>query len=149
VTTWNSSRLSTAYAIPLSAAASSFADKPSTTKLFERLRWLLTDSVLPGTADVSGKSCVLPTLAGATPGASSPMSRNCRPFSGTSRSSVSDTVAATWLLALSSIVAGAETVTLASSAPTASVTGSSNAAPTVSVSWNFASVNPSRCTEIS
>ena len=45
--------------MPLRPAASSLADSPSTMKLFERLRWLPTDRLTPGTADVSGNSCVL------------------------------------------------------------------------------------------
>ena len=51
-------------------------------KLFERLRWLPTDRLTPGTADVSGKSCVLATLVGDTPGTSSASSRKLRPLSG-------------------------------------------------------------------
>ena len=50
--------------MPLKPAASSLADSPSTTKLFERLRWLPTESVMPGTAEVSGNSCVLAMLVG-------------------------------------------------------------------------------------
>ena len=41
--------------IPLSPAASSFADSPSTMKLFDRFRWLAMEMPWPGTADVSAK----------------------------------------------------------------------------------------------
>ena len=41
-----------------------------------------TESLTPGTADVSANSCVLPTLVGDTPGTSSARSRKLRPFSG-------------------------------------------------------------------
>ena len=51
-------------------------------KLLEKLRWLPTERLTPGTADVSGKSCVLATLVGETPGTSSARSRKLRPFSG-------------------------------------------------------------------
>jgi hypothetical protein len=128
--------------MPLSAAASSLADSPSTMKLFERLRWLPTDRLTPGTADVSGKSWVLPTLVGDTPGTSSASSRKLRPFSGRLRTSISDTVPAIWLRAASRTVASPLTVTLVSTPPTASDTGSSNAAPTVSVSSRVTSLNP-------
>ena len=47
VTTWNWSTASTPYGIPLSAAASSLADRPSTMKLLERLRWLPIDRPTP------------------------------------------------------------------------------------------------------
>ena len=46
------------------------ADTPSTMKLLEKLRWLPTEMPLPGTAEVSAKSCVLATLVGETPGTS-------------------------------------------------------------------------------
>ncbi len=140
---------STPYGMPLSPAASSFADSPSTMKLFEKLRWLPIDSPPPGTADVSAKSCVLATLAGDTPGTSSARSRKLRPFIGSARTSVSDSVAAIWLRAVSSTAASAVTTTLASSPATASTSGTSNAEPTVSVSRRDASLNPSRCAAIS
>ena len=96
-------------------------------KLFERFRWLATDSVTPGTADVSGKSCVLATLVGDTPGTSSASSRKFRPFIGRLRTSASETVAAIWLRAASSTVASAVTVTFVAIPLTLRVTGSSNA----------------------
>jgi hypothetical protein len=118
-------------------------------KLLERLRWLPTDTLMPGTADVSGKSWVLPMLVGETPGIRSASSRKLRPLSGRLRISVCETVPAIWLLAASSTAASALTVTLASMPPTVSVTGSSNAEPTVSVSTRVTSLNPCRWTVIS
>ena len=111
--------------MPLNPAASSLAERPSTTKLFERLRWLPTEMVMPGTAEVSGNSCVLAMLAGATPGTSSATSRKLRPFIGSAATSVSDTVAAIWLRAASSTGVSAETSTVVVSPATASVKGSS------------------------
>ena len=118
-------------------------------KLFERFRWLATDSVTPGTADVSGKSCVLATLVGDTPGTSSASSRKFRPFIGRLRTSASETVAAIWLRAASSTVASAVTVTFVAIPLTLRVTGSSNAAPTTTVRLRTASSNPDCRTVIS
>ena len=118
-------------------------------KLLEKLRWLPTDRPPPGTADVSAKSCVLPTLVGDTPGTSSARSRKLRPFIGRFLTSACETVPAIWLRAASSTVASPVTVTLVSTAPTVSDTGSSNAAPTVSVSVRVASANPACRTVIS
>ena len=128
--------------MPLSAAASSFADRPSTTKLLERLRWLLTESPTPGTADVSGNICVAGTLVGETPGTSSAASRKLRPFSGRLRTSCSGMVPAIWLRAASRTVLSAVTVTSASTPPTSSEMGSSKAAPAESVNDCAASRNP-------
>ena len=130
--------------MPLSAAASSLADNPSTMKLLERLRWLETDSVTPGTAEVSGKSCVLATLVGETPGTSSATSRKLRPLSGRFWSSACDTVPAIWLRAPSSRASFARTSTAVceASRPSSSTTGTSNAAPTVSVSRRVAVPKP-------
>ena len=49
---------------------------------------------MPGTADVSGNSCVLAMLVGDTPGTSSASSRKLRPFIGSAFTSASETVAA-------------------------------------------------------
>ena len=122
------------------------ADSPSTMKLFDRLRWLPTDSPTPGTAEVSAKSCVLLMLGGATPGASSAMSRKLRPFSGSCSTSAAVTVAAIWLRADSSTGASACTVTLVATPSTASTNGISNAAPTDSAIRRCASLNPASCT---
>ena len=78
-------------------------------KLFEKLRWLPTERPPPGTAEVSAKSCVLATLVGDTPGASSARSRKLRPLSGVVRTSGIDTVAAIWLRDVSITVASALT----------------------------------------
>ena len=115
--------------MPLSPAASSLADRPSTMKLFERLRWLPIDRLTPGTAEVSGKSCVLATLVGDTPGRAARARGSCGRSSGQRRLPPPETVAAIWLRAASSTVASPVTVTLVSIAPTPSVSGSSNAAP--------------------
>ena len=112
-------------------------------KLFERLRWLPTDSPTPGTADVSGKSCVPPpTLVGDTPGMSSARSRKLRPFIGSAATSFCDTVPAIWLRAASSTVESAVTTTSVSRRATVSVIGRSKAAPTVSVSRRVAGARP-------
>ena len=87
--------------MPLRPAASSLADTPSTMKLFEKLRWLPTEIPLPGTAEVSAKSCVLAMLVGDTPGTSRPRSRKLRPFMGSALASTADTVPAIWLRAVS------------------------------------------------
>ena len=100
--------------MPLSPAASSLADRPSTMKLLEKLRWLPTEMPWPGTADVSAKSWVLAVLVGETPGTSSARSRKLRPFSGSVLTSVCDTVPAIWLRAASSTAASPVTVTLVS-----------------------------------
>ena len=105
--------------MPLSAAASSFAERPSTTKLLERLRWLLTESPTPGTADVSGNICVAGTLVGETPGTSSAASRKLRPLSGRLRTSSSGMVPAIWLRAASRTVVPAVTATSVFTLPTA------------------------------
>ena len=115
--------------MPLSPAASSFADTPSTMKLFEKLRWLPTDRPLPGTAEVSAKSCVLATLVGDTPGTRSARSRKLRPFMGSAFASVDETVPAIWLRAVSSVSASPVTVTFSSMPPTWSAMGSWNAEP--------------------
>ena len=88
--------------MPLSPAASSLADNPSTMKLLEKLRWLPTEMPCPGTADVSANSCVLPMLVGDTPGTSRARSRKLRPFIGSASTSACDTVPAIWLRAASS-----------------------------------------------
>ena len=111
-------------------------------KLFDRLRWLATDRLTPGTAEVSGKSCALPTFVGETPGTSSASSRKFRPFIGRLLASGSDTVPTIWLRAASRTVASAVIVTLASRPATSSETGSSNAAPAVSVSVRRACRKP-------
>ena len=130
--------------MPLSPAASSLADRPSTMKLFEKFRWLPMEIPCPGTADVSANNCVLPVLVGDTPGTSSARSRKFRPFSGTVCTSACETVPAIWLRAASSTVASAETVTLVSMPATESLTGSSNADPTVTVTLCDASANPAQ-----
>ena len=142
VTTCTCSRASTPYVIPLRPAASSLAESPSTMKLFDRLRWLLIDKLIPGTADVSGNSCALPTLVGDTPGTRSASSRKLRPLSGTLWTSACGTVPAIWLRAASRTVVSPVTVTLVSTAPTVSDTGSSKAAPTVRERRCVASRNP-------
>ena len=86
-------------------------------KLLDRLRWLPTEMPGPGTAEVSGKSCVPPTLVGETPGTRSARSRKLRPFRGRFWTSVCDTVAAIWLRAASSTVASPVTVTFVSTRP--------------------------------
>ena len=93
---------STPNVMPLSPAASSLADTPSTMKLLERLRWLAIESPWPGTAEVSAKSCVLFVLVGDTPGTSSARSRKLRPFIGRFWTSACGTVPAIWLRAVSS-----------------------------------------------
>jgi hypothetical protein len=80
--------------IPPSAAASSLADSPSTMKLFERLRWLLTERLAPITAEVSGNNWELFRFVGEIPGTTSASSWKLRPLSGRFRTSISDTVAA-------------------------------------------------------
>ncbi len=139
--TWNCSTDSTASGIPARPAASSFADTPSTMKLLERLRWLATDSPLPGTAEVSAKSCVLGMLVGETPGTSSARSRKLRPFIGSALASVACTVPAIWLRAVSSAGDSSVTVTV-SSPPTASAIGSWNAEPAFSDSGRLTLRNP-------
>ena len=67
---------------------------------------------MPGTADVSGNSCVLAMLVGDTPGTSSARSRKLRPFIGSAATSVSGTVEAIWLRAASRTGASAETSTV-------------------------------------
>src|SRR5262245_59595453 len=117
-------------------------------KLFEKFRWLPIDRPAPGTADVSGNSCVLATFVGDTPGTSNARSRKFRPFSGRLLTSACETVAAIWLRAASRIVASADTVTLASIEATVSEIGSSKAEPTVNGNVRVMSVNPSRRTVI-
>ena len=92
-------------------------------KLFERLRWLATERPLPGTAEVSAKSCVLGMLVGETPGTSRARSRKLRPFRGSAFASAEDTVPAIWLRAVSRAGASSVTVTV-SSPPTESAIGS-------------------------
>ena len=135
--------------MPLSPAASSFADSPSTMKLFERLRWLPTEMPCPGTADVSANNCVLAVLVGDTPGTSRARSRKLRPFIGRSCTSTCATVPAIWLRAASSTVVSPVTVTLVSSPATESATGSSNAEPIVTVTFRVASAKPDSRTMIS
>jgi len=106
--------------------------------------WLPIESPCPGTADVSANSCVLPTLAGETPGTSNARSRKFRPLSGRLLASVCVTVAATWLRTVSSSGGSAATVTVVSSDATASAIDTSNADPMVSDTVRFASANPSR-----
>ena len=109
--------------MPLNPAASSLADRPSTTKLLERLRWLPTEMLMPGTADVSGNSCVLAMFVGETPGTSNASSRKLRPFIGSALTSASGTVAAIWLRAPSRTGVSAETLTVVSSPAGDSVEG--------------------------
>ena len=135
--------------MPLNPAASSFADRPSTTKLFDRFRWLPTERLTPGTAEVSGKSCVLAIFAGATPGTSSATSRKLRPFIGKAATSASETVDAIWLRAASSTVESAVTVTVDAKPPTVRTIGSSYAAPAVSVSWRVTSRKPDKLATMS
>ena len=97
------------------------------------LRWLLTDSPTPGTADVSGNICVAGTLAGDTPGTSRATSRKLRPFRGRLPSSCSGIVPAIWLRAASRTVVSAVTTTPASTPASSSEIGSSKAAPAESV----------------
>ena len=99
--------------MPLSPAASSLAERPSTMKLLEKLRWLPTEMPWPGTAEVSAKSWLLAVLVGETPGTSSARSRKLRPLSGSVRTSVCETVPAIWVRAVSSSSASAVTVTFA------------------------------------
>ena len=75
---------------PLSAAASSLADRPSD-EIVRRLRWLPTDRPPPGTADVSAKPVGCWRWSAATPGTSSARSRKLRPFTGGSLTSACDT----------------------------------------------------------
>ena len=103
--------------MPLNPAASSLADRPSTTKLFDRLRWLPTEMLMPGTADVSGNSCVLAMLVGDTPGTEQREFEEVPAVHGQRLTSASDTVAAIWLRAASSTAASAVTVTLDSRPP--------------------------------
>ena len=112
--------------MPLNAAASSLADSPSTMKLLDRLRWLPTEIPTPGTAEVSGKTCVPPpTLVSETPGTSNARSRKFRPFIGRFLTSAWDTVPAIWVRAASSTVPSPVTVTLVSIDPTGKDTVSS------------------------
>ena len=113
-------------------------------KLFERLRWLPTERLMPGTAEVSGNSCVLPTLAGATPGTSSARSRKFRPFNGRVLTSACETVPAIWLRFPSSTAISAVTLMLVSTPATASDSGNSYAAPAVSVRRRVTSRKPCR-----
>ena len=128
--------------MPLNPAASSLADRPSTMKLFEKLRWLPIDSPCPGTAEVSANSCVLPMFVGDTPGTSRARSRKLRPFIGRLAASCCDTVPAIWLRAASRTVDSATTSTVAATPASARVIGSSNADPTVTCTERLASVKP-------
>ena len=128
--------------IPLSPAASSLADTPSTMKLLERLRWLAIESPCPGTAEVSAKSCVLFVFVGDTPGTSSARSRKLRPFIGRFWTSACGTVPAIWLRAVSSTWLSATTVTAVSMPATSRVIGISNAEPALKTSVRALSLNP-------
>ncbi len=140
---------STPYGIPLSPAASSFAERPSTMKLLDRFRWLLIERPWPGTADVSANSCVLPVLVGDTPGISSARSRKFLPFIGMLSISACGTVPAIWLRAVSSTDASALTVTRVSSVARLRLNGRSNAEPSVRRRWRALSAKPSACTDTS
>ncbi len=118
-------------------------------KLFEKLRWLPTESPTPGTADVSANSCVPPTFGGATPGTRSATSRKLRPLRGIVPISAWKTVLAIWLRPASSTVAWAATSTVASTVLSDRDMGSSYAEPSVSVRRRAASAKPSSCTTIS
>src|SRR5205809_792661 len=118
-------------------------------KLLEKFRWLPTEMPWPGTADVSAKSWLLAVLVGDTPGTSSARSRKLRPLRGSDRTSVCDTVPATWVRAASSTAASPLTVTLVSVDSTLSATGSSKAAPMDSVNDRLTSAKPARWTLIS
>jgi hypothetical protein len=135
--------------MPLSPAASSLADRPSTMKLFERLRWLAMDSPCPGMADVSANSCVLLVLVGETPGTSSARSRKFRPFIGRLWTSACGMVPAIWLRAVSSAWVSATTVIAASMPATSRPIERSNAEPALSAMVRACSLNPSRRTRIS
>ncbi len=128
--------------MPLSPAASSLAESPSTMKLLEKFRWLLTERPCPGTAEVSAKSWFDAVFVGETPGINKARSRKFRPLSGRLRTSVCGTVPAIWLRADSITGASETTVTLVACEPTGSENGRSNAAPTVSVTARMTSVNP-------
>ena len=54
-TTWNWLITSWLKKVPGRSAASSFAERPSTTKLLLMNRWPVTEMPVPGTAEVSGK----------------------------------------------------------------------------------------------
>ena len=75
VITWNSRMTSWPKKVPASPAASSLADKPSTTNVLFRFRWPLIEMPVPGTADVSANRSVLRWTVRDTPGASSARSR--------------------------------------------------------------------------
>ncbi len=149
MTTWNCSTAATDSGVPLSPAASSLADTPSTMKLFEKLRWLPTEMPLPGTAEVSAKSWVLATLVGDTPGTSNARSRKLRPFRGRPLASVEETVPAIWLRAVSSAGASPETSMFSSIPPTSSAIGNWKAEPTFMVSERVTVLKPCLRTAIS